>query len=370
MEFKMLGISLCAIFSLSTWWEFSHRGYVIEKVEESKRKPLLALFTDSETSNADTLIAQFRNFSTTDPRVLNSTATHINCSNSQFCASLPQFPIPCVQIIRGPFPKYWHRTTDFNPLTWLELLNASIQALPAEIDSAAELHASIANSVHGGTTFHLVTSNRTRTALRLYRTAAQYYGIFGCAFTYSLRATGSSVLAGFRAEGVVIKTKIRPIQIEKFIERNRFSLFHNFDYDEFLIAIKERPIVLLLENITNPYLNVSLERFSELNFGTMEIETAPELRRFFGDEIPLVIGYNGRRDCLLQNTSISNAFLEDVAKARNCMAASVLGRHVRMEEPGRGSPALVFPVAVALGVIACAGFGHGKASRVKKVKVD
>jgi hypothetical protein len=367
-EFAMLWIA-CARFCQCDWWNFSHRDYVIEKLEASKRKPLLALFTDSDTADADVLIARFRNFTCADPWVSNFTATHINCTETAFCAPLPALPIPSVQVLRGPFSKYWAKTTELDPAAWLELLKRAVPPPPIEINSATELRASIANSVNGGTSFHLSTSNRTRTALRMYREAAEYFSVFGCSFTYSLGAVGASVLGGFRSEHFIVKKQIRPIHIEKFISLNRFSLTHAFDYDEFLIAIKERPLVLLLKNATDAYANVSLEKYPDVNFGTMDIENAPQLRRFFDGDIPTVIGYNARRDCLLQNASVAADFLDRVATARGCMAAAVLGHRVRTEgdRPGR-SWGLPVVALFALGGIAYAGFW--KRRPIEKVKIE
>lgn len=360
----MFVISFWASFGFSAWWNFSHRDYVIEKLEESKRKPLIALFTDSNTSQS--LLTEFQAF--TNSLVLNVTATHINCSNSSFCNSLPTFPIPSVQIIRGPTAKYWSKTTELKESCWLELLNSSMPSLSKEISSSAELNESIAKTVNGGTSFHLVTSNRTRTALRMYREAAEYYSIFGCSFTYSLDATGFSLLAGFRADRAVIKKTIRPLHIEKFIADNRFSLSHVFDYNEFLIVIKERPIVLLLKNITNPYSNISFELYSDFNFGFMDLDSNPKMRSLFGDDIPLIIGYNARRDCLVQSEVINNDFLENVAKTRDCMAVSVIGRNFRFgEHPGRSWPFGLVAVFI-FGIIGCAGFGSGRSAKARKKK--
>lgn len=274
---------------------------MLEKIESSKRKPIFALFfngTHEMKANMSQLASRYDSVEFTE----------IDCLlERDFCSKYFCGELPSVRLIRGGDPAYWR-----SPLgEWSEFLE--VEMTPAAVEQDV-----IPDGPRNETHFHLLLRPQSRKALQMFIAAADFYKVLGCSFTYSLKGSEVPVLTAIMGRGFNVSTRVRPLEIEPFIEHTRFAASHVFTPLEFIAFSELNPMILFVRNGNepNPILPLLTNMDMGLRFGEM---LRADCEDTFPMPVPQFIGFNRALNCIVYTDNVSDVvFYRNVLRGQNC----------------------------------------------------
>jgi hypothetical protein len=311
---------------------------------------VIALATTGETED---LMTSFRYFCDSHPEFANITMTHINCSDSDFCTTHFLAPIPGLYGLRGSLSKYWRVTDQMDVNAWAKFIRSEFK--PATLTPISDIQSQLQS---GGSFFRLRTPNLSQTLLRTFQRVANYYQIFGCTFELLFVDISAPILTAFMGPRVTAEKRVRPIELDPFIDSAKFSIFHEFDFQEFLELAKGANIIAWLKtdnSSMNPFLDFE-DSDSSYRFGVLNFYANPELRHRFQiavNETATFIGFSYVFDCaVLTDTLPNESFYADLRTGQNCLPQRFLGGRYprRTKSPSQAWITALFSFGVLMGI--------------------
>lgn len=309
----------------SKWLNYSDYNYYVYFQEESRFLPIFTLFTNS--SSSDDLIPQFHFFSNTFKNDYELNFMHVDCLNSSLCLKFGIISYPSLYFIQGPNYYYWYKCLSndfskeisnfFGPLRYTSIEDASLSNF-------------LESTQNGGSFFHLRIRPEFKTVLIKFKESASYYHIFNSTFAYTTTNIDAASITSYYSENCFTYRRIRPIDIDVFCDKNKFSFYHIYRSFEIKTFIENDPYIFVV--FTNredlPLLRKALlEKFNlfchRFKFGFIQHDEHLDLLSHFSLEnetVPFIFGINIFQDCYSHYPIDSNiTFYNDLLDGKNCL---------------------------------------------------
>jgi hypothetical protein len=225
----------------SQFWEFNEREFEA-KINNSFDHPLFAACYTDYCPHCVGVPQALRDYANSLGDSTNVVFTTINCGSTDRCNLLQIRGVPGFRFIRGTNPRYWIPTTERGLPGWSDFLH-DVNGPPIhKVDSPDERREPIA----GSTAFYF-SVYEDNTFLNEYREAAAQFRLFGCTFSYAFESVDNPTITAYLSSDCQISLNPKtPGEIRQFIDRNKFSVPHRYDLDEFERRDRTVPLALVV----------------------------------------------------------------------------------------------------------------------------
>lgn len=312
------------LFCSSKWWNFTDADFYVYMQEDSKLVPIVGLFTNSSQSN--TIMENFKNFSTNFQSTYKIDFTHVDCLKTNFCNTKVQISeFPSIYLIQGPLYFYWKKIEITN---WESEINNFMNSNEPELLANNEY--SLEKVQKGGSLFQLTIQKQFKTVYNFFCKYITYYRIFNSSFTYSINESiQAATITCYFSENCFIRQRIRPIEIESFFEENKFSFYHVYHQNEIKNYIEISPFAFIVFQ-DQSQMNFSSEKVfdtfkqqcSKFKFGFIDSKKNQNFIKEFSLEnktLPFVFAINVFENCYSTFSIDANrTFYDNVYNGENC----------------------------------------------------
>ena len=241
---------LFTTFSFSTWWEFNE--YEFPKiVKNSFNLPLFALCFSPFCPHCHGLPEGFQNFNSGLGNRTDILITTIDCYNQGGCHFFALRGTPHIALVLGSNNRYWPVSPERGPEGWDRWINERIGPNLRQVFNISEIDDAKREPTDGGTTFLLEVPNSDDPYIEHLRDLSKTYRIYNDTFVFYVNKSISHPrLSAFYSEYCSVVYSGQLSGMKKFIEQNKFGVFHRYDGDEFkeLIKSKKHAAILLTDN--------------------------------------------------------------------------------------------------------------------------
>ena len=228
----------------------------------------------------------------------------INCYGGYGCARLHIRGTPHIALVIGKEWKYWPATGERGAEGWDRWLNQTLAPTLRKIETDEELKEAQQEPKDGGTTFLLEVPSENDPSIAILRNHTKLFRHYNDTFVYRVRKElDAAELIAYRKPGCPISYYGKMEEMYSFLLRNRFGLYHRYQYTEYLsIPQNERSAVLVVEKDLSKSQHhflglLGTNECSDINYGWASVEDNEKFSRLPGSitEVPYlyVKGRNG-----------------------------------------------------------------------------
>ncbi|OHT16193.1 hypothetical protein TRFO_13346 [Tritrichomonas foetus] len=310
-------------FISSNWINFTPENYYVYMEEESKLSPIVALFTNS--SNDQNLIDKFQHHS---KNFNNINFTHIDCLKMDFCSTKVEIKVfPSIFLMQGQNFHYWR---EISLDGWKEQIKYDMifnkNSVINLAESSTPLSTLIENVKNGGSVFHLDIAKEFQAVFIKFSQLVKYYNIFNTTSIYSIKKDNRfATLTSYYSTNCFTIRRIRPIEIDKFLDENKFSFYHRYFPNELKEVLLYSPFALIVTQnrsvLAEPYFAFN-SQCHKIKFGMIDFITNKDFIKEFeleNEKAPFIVGINIFKDCYsIFPIDADDTFYSNILNGQKC----------------------------------------------------